>query len=142
MQKLKRLSTDCNSLSDSASQHKEEVIRDAFIGGIVSNEIRQRLLEENNLSLDNMISKVRSLEAAHRNAELFRAGSPQGSFVHQTAASSLENDNCKSDEGWHDIDSAATLCKKCGYCGKQGCGVGGKISDSDLFKISDSDSLT
>jgi len=89
-----------NFLPVSASQRKEEAIRDAFTGGIVCSEIRQRPLEENNLSLDNTISKARSLEAAHRNAELFSAGSPQGSFVHQTAAvpSSLENDSYKSDE--------------------------------------------
>jgi len=101
VQKLERLRTDCSFLAVSASRHKEEVIRDAFISGIVSNEIKRRLLEENNLSLDNTISKVRSLEAGHRNAELFSACSPQCAFVQQTAAvaSSLENDNCKSDEG-------------------------------------------
>ena len=86
MQKLRRWSTDCNFLALPASQHKEEAIRDAFIGGVASYEIRQRLLEENNLSLDNAISEARCLEAAHKNAELFSAGSPYGSFVHQTAA--------------------------------------------------------
>jgi len=95
----------------SAAQHKEEAIRDVFTGGIICNEIRQRLLEENNLSLDNTISKAQSLEAAHRNAKLFSAGCPQGGFIHQTTAvpSSLENDDYKSAEDSRESDSAATL---------------------------------
>ena len=38
--KLKQLSMDCNYQAASAQLHKEEAIRDEFIGGIVSNEIR------------------------------------------------------------------------------------------------------
>jgi len=70
VQKLRRWSTDRNFfLAVPASQHKEEAIRDAFIAGIASNEIKKRLLEENNLSLNNAISEARCLEAAHKNAE-------------------------------------------------------------------------
>ena len=45
LQKLKLMSIDCNFQAVTALIHKEEAIRDAFIGGLVSNEIRQRLLE-------------------------------------------------------------------------------------------------
>ena len=50
-QKLKRLSVDCNYQALSAQVHKEEAIRDAFIGGMMSYNIRQRLLEDHNLTL-------------------------------------------------------------------------------------------
>ena len=51
LQQLKRLSIDCNFLAISAKLQKEEAIRDAFISEILSNKIRQRLLEDHNLSL-------------------------------------------------------------------------------------------
>ena len=44
-QKLKISSVDCNYQAVSAQVYKE-VIRDAFIGGMTSQDIRQRLLED------------------------------------------------------------------------------------------------
>ena len=67
LQKLKRLCTDCNFLTVSAKFRKEEAIRDAFISGILSNEIRQQILEDHNLSLQNAFHKARSLEMAQEN---------------------------------------------------------------------------
>ena len=77
LQKLKRLSTDCNFLAVSAKLHKEEAIRDAFISGILSNEIRQRLLEDQDLSLQSAFDKARSLEIAQKNAEVYCVGPSQ-----------------------------------------------------------------
>jgi len=48
----------------------EEAIRDAFIGGMMSNEIRKRLLEDDNLTLQATFDKARSLEIAQKNAEM------------------------------------------------------------------------
>ena len=70
----------------SASQHKEEAIREAFIGGIVSNEIMQRLLEDNNLSLHDTSFATRSLESTHRNVELFSVNALRGPLVFQAEA--------------------------------------------------------
>ena len=50
-QKLKLLSVDCNYQAISAQVHKKEAIRDAFIQGMVPNDIRQRLLEDNTIIL-------------------------------------------------------------------------------------------
>ena len=74
LQKLKRLGTDCNFLAVSAKLHKEETIRGAFISGILSNEIRQRLLENHNLRLQNAFNKARSLAIAQKNPEAFCVG--------------------------------------------------------------------
>ena len=51
-QSLKILANDCNFIAVSAIQNKEDSIRDAFINGLNSNSIRQRLLENDSLELD------------------------------------------------------------------------------------------
>ena len=51
LQKLKVLSTDCNFRDGTAAQQQEAAIQDAFIAGMHSSYIRQRLLEGNDLQL-------------------------------------------------------------------------------------------
>ena len=51
--------------------YREETIRNSFIAGINSNYIRQRLLEGEDLSLQNVFDKARSLDEAQRNANLY-----------------------------------------------------------------------
>ena len=51
LQESKLLSKDCNFLQVSAIQHQDEAVRDAFISGILSGSIRQRLLENKTLDL-------------------------------------------------------------------------------------------
>ena len=85
LQSLKRLSLDCNFRAVSAVVHKEEAIRDAFISGMISNEIRQRLLENQDLTLAWTVEKARTLELAQRNARLFNL-----EYLQQT----LANPNC------------------------------------------------
>ena len=50
-QRLKKFSADCNFKAVSAVENTEAAVRDAFIAGICSGYIRQRLLEENVMSL-------------------------------------------------------------------------------------------
>ena len=70
-QNLKKLSLDCDFKAVTDVVHRNEAVRDAFIAGIVSNNIRQRLLEERNQDLQAIFDKARSLEIAHKNSELF-----------------------------------------------------------------------
>ena len=60
----------------SAKLHKKEAIPDAFISGILSNEIRQRLLEDHDLSVQNVFDKARS-PIAQKNAEAHCVGPSQ-----------------------------------------------------------------
>ena len=46
LQALKILSKDCNFKDVTAARHQEETIRDAFISGLQSSIIRQRLKTE------------------------------------------------------------------------------------------------
>ena len=48
---LRKLAKDCQFVQVSAVQYKEEMIRDSFINGISSPNIRQRLLENKSLDL-------------------------------------------------------------------------------------------
>ena len=49
--RLVKLAKDCEFTDVSASQYRDEMIRDSFINGILSAEIRQRLLENETLSM-------------------------------------------------------------------------------------------
>ena len=86
LQKLKRLSTDCNFLVVSAKLCKKEAIRDAFTNEILSNKIRQRLLEGHDFSLQNAFYKPRSLEIAQKNAEAYCVGPLQLIILSKTIA--------------------------------------------------------
>ena len=44
---------------------------DAFISGIISNDIRKRLLEDNMFNLDTVFQQARSLEYAQKNSEFY-----------------------------------------------------------------------
>ena len=57
--------------SVAASKYREESIRDAFISGLRSPSIRQRLLENNTLDLKTMFDQARSLELAIVNSECY-----------------------------------------------------------------------
>ena len=55
LQALKTLSKDCNYKSVTSIVYREESIRDAFIAGLASSLIRQRLLENKTLDLMTII---------------------------------------------------------------------------------------
>ena len=119
LQKLKRLSVDCNYEAVSAQVHKEEAIRDAFIGGVLSNNIRQRLLEDNNLTLQVAYDRARSLESAQNNADMYHtiAVAPQHIAKLQSSVEHETTDQpcCSSSP---EDQSAATI-ERCMFCGNK-----------------------
>ena len=52
LQILKIMSKDCNFQQVTANQYRDEAVRDAFISDLLSNAIRQRLLENKTLYLE------------------------------------------------------------------------------------------
>ena len=119
LQKLKRLSVDCNYQAVSAQVHKEEAIRDAFIAGVISSDIRKRLLENDNLTLQAALDKARSLETAQKNAEMYRVGIPHQSHPNnlpqvaklQSSVDYEESKECPSDDYY-----TAAADEKCMFC--------------------------
>ena len=65
LQNLQQLAKNCKFEAVTADQYKKEYIRDAFINGISSSIIRQRLLEKiGDLSLDEAHTQARAMEQA------------------------------------------------------------------------------
>lgn len=77
---LKQMSKDCNFTAVSAETHRQQAIRDAFISGLSSSLIRQRLLENHMLTLDDAVGQARSLDLAQRNAEVYASSGSSSSF--------------------------------------------------------------
>lgn len=75
LQSLRVLSADCEFKDVKANDYRDEYIRDAFINGISSMSIRQRLLENCKLTLDEAFTKARALESARAFSESY--SSPQ-----------------------------------------------------------------
>ena len=96
-QVLKILSKDCNFQAVTAAKYCEESIRDAFISGLQSPGIRQRLLENKTLDLATMACQARALDSAKRNSEVYSTLPPQ-------------------------VVSAATPDQQRSYCGACPCG--------------------
>ncbi|XP_059841286.1 uncharacterized protein LOC132402453 [Hypanus sabinus] len=74
---------DCKTLT--AEQHAELLVRDAFVTGLRSVYMRQRLLENADLTLRSAIEKANALEAALHNADAVQSrDSPPVPWTHQT----------------------------------------------------------
>ena len=71
LQSLRELSKDCNFKPVSAEVFRNESIRDAFINGLESNLIRQRLLENKTPDLQAAFNQARSLDLAQKNADSY-----------------------------------------------------------------------
>ena len=71
IQDLHRLSKDCTFQAVTAEEHRQGYVRDAFISGIRSKEIRQKLLENASLPMDEIFKQARTLQTAHKNAESY-----------------------------------------------------------------------
>lgn len=74
---LHQLSHDCNFKCVTAEQHKNYFIRDSFITGIKCQKIRQRLLENMTLSLDDAVNQALTIETADKNSTEYEHSDPQ-----------------------------------------------------------------
>ena len=112
LQALKTLSKDCNFKSVTAALHREESIRDAFISGLQSSLIRQRLLENKTLDLAAIFDQARSLDLAQQNSELYMAP-PVPSF----SASACEHKSVLGLDSPNRTFGSAAANSKCFFCG-------------------------
>ena len=109
LQALRILANDCNFKTVSAKVYQEEAIRDAFISGISSNEIRQRLLENDILTLAETEKKARTFESAQKNSQTYAA-----------PFSPSESTNASVNTDTNELATAATATKPnshCYFCG-------------------------
>ena len=111
---LRKLSKDCNFKPVSAVQYREEMIRDAFINGLQSNVIRQRLLERKDLTLETAFDIARSLEEAQKKAEFYEAPMLSSALITPDAS---ELDAHNEVRQTVDVLAAANTGKLCFFCG-------------------------
>ena len=115
LEELRRLSKHCNFEAVTAEEYRSQMIRDSFINGLTSNYIRQRLLENAELSLDQAYEKARTLHIAQKNSEAYS----QTSLPSNVAA--MEPVNHESSD--HNLESLAAIGKQnatrkhCFFCG-------------------------
>ena len=114
IQDLHRLSKECSFEAVSAELHRQQHVRDAFISGIQSMAIRQKLLENKDLTMDETFDQARTLQTAHKNAESYNSGNQYSSCASTNARETHE-------EVIHpDAETlAATNNQSCWFCGGQ-----------------------
>jgi len=106
---LTTLSTDCNFKAVNAEQNREDFVREAFINGLLSNLIRQRLLESPTLELQAAHTQAVAFDRAQRNSISYNVSS--------FAASTPTSNDSKpaSTEMVGALQKRQT--KKCFFCG-------------------------
>ncbi|XP_046407451.1 uncharacterized protein LOC124172088 [Ischnura elegans] len=112
LQVLKQMSKDCEFQAVTADKYKDEYIRDSFIRGLKSSRIRERLLENTNVTLEKAHDQARSLELAelHSASYLNTADSTP-----VAAADHIED----SPEDTTTTSAALVRSEKCFFCGNK-----------------------
>ncbi|CAI6371236.1 unnamed protein product [Macrosiphum euphorbiae] len=109
---LKILSKECAFKSVSAIEYRDEYIRDSFINGRLSNNIRQRLLENNTLKLEEAVTRSRALEMAQKQSEVYSMPLTQGSV---NALTEYTTSMIKPDNNQPTVSAIQQKCYFCGY---------------------------
>ena len=68
---LKQLARDCEFQQVSADRYRDELTRDSFINEISSSAIRQRLLQEDQLTLQTAVNKAEMLDRAQKQSSFY-----------------------------------------------------------------------
>ena len=111
LQILNQLSKDCDFTDAKAEDYRKEYIRDAFIRGLKCPRIRQRLLENTLLTLDQAFEQARALELAE-----VHAASYMGNSI-STPSAAMEDHNFPEDALPTSAGSSSSRSQKCFFCG-------------------------
>ena len=118
-QSLHLLSKDCQLRDVTAEAYRNELVRDAFINGIYSHSIRQRLLENNELTVAQAFDKARSLRTAQEHSEAYLTSADFSA----AAASHPSNSSPTPDRSTQQLmtvqssQSSAASSRLCYFCG-------------------------
>ena len=114
---LNKLAKDCSFSNLTAAQHKDLMVRDAFIAGLSSPEIRQRLLEHKTLTYSEAYRLAVTFDDAKRNNLEF--SHPNSSFgaTSSMAANAINTppiDNVNVDQSASATGRVSGVCIHCG----------------------------
>ena len=117
---LKQLARDCEFRAVSADKYRDELTRDAFINGINSVSIRQRLLEEDGLTFQNAINKAETLDRAQKQSEFYESKPMlQSAAITNDPSAGITNDPESKNQGGVStrITTKQKQQRKCYFCG-------------------------
>jgi hypothetical protein len=117
LQELKLSSKDCNFCQVSAAQHRDEAVRDAFISGLLSGNIRQRLLENKTLDLQTAFDQARALDTAQKTSETYNSNPLTSAAA--TASPEPEEQNNVGEETGERYVASTSRSAKCFFCGNR-----------------------
>ncbi|KRZ96753.1 Retrovirus-related Pol polyprotein from transposon 17.6 [Trichinella sp. T8] len=104
---LQRMSKNCEYKNVTAEQYREEMIRDAFINNMSSNEIRTRLLVLSVISLQEAVNNAVALNSAKENAKLYTKSEP------------IINSVSATDPGIEMTNTSVATKQECYFCGNR-----------------------
>ncbi|KRZ59977.1 Retrovirus-related Pol polyprotein from transposon 17.6 [Trichinella nativa] len=110
---LNALAVACDCKAVTAVQYQEELVRDAFVRGIRSQTIRQRLLESRSVDLASIYELASVLDAALHSSE---NNNESRSFPETVAAAANDENNDRLSESPGVV--AATRNPRCFFCGR------------------------
>lgn len=120
-QELQRLSKNCNFQQVTAEENRQQYVRDAFINGISSAHIRQRLLENiGELSLDDAFAQARALEQAQNQSATYENSTIAALPISEepSLAAINRNRNSSSDSpDNHNKQNQSKSKELCFFCG-------------------------
>ena len=112
MQRLKSLSNEYNFADATGVKIREAIIIGAFIAGLSSSYIRQRILEENVLQLNAVFNKARSVDEAQKNASIYESVNVHG---HRNTLANTVNHPTVSESDF--AECSAVNAKACYFFG-------------------------
>ncbi|KAL7671681.1 hypothetical protein ACOME3_006581 [Neoechinorhynchus agilis] len=113
IQTLENLSMDCTFEPLSLIQHKKIIMRDAFVTGLRSPFVRQRILKSTNLNLYEVYAKARSLEMAQIQAASYNNEGEHSTQIVSKISSLIEQANDTADISEPNV---AAITKSCFFC--------------------------
>ena len=126
LQNLKILSRDCDFTALTISQAKDIAIRDVFISGVRSNQIKQRMLENKELDLATASELALTLDMAQKQSDLYsqpdfsRATIPAQPHSQQIPISNSQHCDHQDKDSSNTIEQPVTIAAaeiQCYFCG-------------------------
>ena len=108
VQELNLLSKNCNFKDVTAVENRDDYIRDSFISGLRSSEIRCRLLENATLTLESAINQARALETAQKHS---------ASYLSTDLVPSLNSVSTTEDSSTSILAAQTSKRNRCYFCG-------------------------
>ncbi|XP_068222852.1 uncharacterized protein [Palaemon carinicauda] len=116
LQALKLLAKDCQFKAVSAEQACDNYVRDAFINGLSSGAIRQRLLENITLNLQTAYEQACTLEMAQKHSASYTTVEPVTAAVPQPQSQSGDSVCLESSDETAHL-ATTTGANQCFFCG-------------------------